>query len=253
MDDMTIRPAGEEHSLRGYFSVSRTATYGFLTALPLLVVYEVLIVAANRDAVHQIRISAEVWMKSLFALTGLAGSHILAVAVLVVGIIVIAVERRKKIPLRPKYFTFMICESAVYAAAVALLISRITTLIFGAAPAAAQMEEQSQLMQLTLSVGAGVYEELLFRVILVGGLFMIFKRLLSGKRAYVYILAAVIGALVFSAVHYTGAMGDEFEVSSFFFRALFGIALNALYLFRGFGIAAWTHALYDILVVLVLS
>ena len=58
-----------------------------------------------------------------------------------------------------------------------------------------------------------------------------------------------MGALLFSAVHYIGALGDAFTLPSFMFRFLFGLALNVVFLVRGFGIAAWTHALYDVMIV----
>ena len=44
--------------------------------------------------------------------------------------------------------------------------------------------------------------------------------------------------------------GDPFRVDSFVFRTLAGVAFSALYVFRGFGITAWTHALYDVLVLI---
>ena len=69
------------------------------------------------------------------------------------------------------------------------------------------------------------------------------------EKVTAYLIAAVVGAAIFSAVHYIGPLGDVFELPSFIFRFLFGLALNALFLVRGFGVAAWTHALYDILVV----
>jgi membrane protease YdiL (CAAX protease family) len=110
---------------------------------------------------------------------------------------------------------------------------------------------------LALSLGAGLYEELVFRVVLVGGLFWLFSTFRgkdSGENGWksaspAYLLAAVTGAAIFSAVHYVGALGDPFTLSSFTFRFLFGLALNGLFLARGFGIAAWTHAIYDVLVV----
>ena len=58
-----------------------------------------------------------------------------------------------------------------------------------------------------------------------------------------------MAAAIFSAVHYIGPFGDPFAVSSFMFRFLFGLMLNVLFIVRGFGIAAWTHALYDISIV----
>jgi hypothetical protein len=35
------------------------------------------------------------------------------------------------------------------------------------------------------------------------------------------------------------------------FRTIGGLFFSALYVLRGFGITAWTHALYDILVLVV--
>jgi hypothetical protein len=64
------------------------------------------------------------------------------------------------------------------------------------------------------------------------------------------IVAAVTGALIFSAFHYIGPLGDHLELGSFLFRAIAGLLLSALYLLRGFGIAAWTHALYDVILAL---
>jgi hypothetical protein len=61
----------------------------------------------------------------------------------------------------------------------------------------------------------------------------------------------VVGALLFSAVHYMGSMGDVFTLQSFTFRFLFGMALNALLMLRGFGITAWTHSLYNVMLILV--
>jgi len=110
------------------------------------------------------------------------------------------------------------------------------------------VQEMSTMRMIVLSIGAGLYEELIFRVVLVGGLFYFFQLVLEGKTG-AYVLAAILGAMAFSAVHYMGSMGDSFELPSFVFRFLFGLALNFLYLTRGFAIAAWTHALYDVMVV----
>src|SRR5206468_2585349 len=59
--------------------------------------------------------------------------------------------------------------------------------------------------------------------------------------------AVVLGAVVFSLFHYVGRYGDEFTLRSFTFRAVAGLLFSVLYLTRGFGITAWSHALYDVL------
>jgi hypothetical protein len=55
-----------------------------------------------------------------------------------------------------------------------------------------------------------------------------------------------LGALIFSAFHYIGPFGDRFTLASFTFRAVAGLLFSGLYVLRGFGITAWTHALYDV-------
>ena len=62
--------------------------------------------------------------------------------------------------------------------------------------------------------------------------------------------ATVLGAVIFSAFHYIGPLGDTLELGSFTFRMVAGLLLSGLFLARGFGIAAWTHALYDVFLTL---
>ncbi len=243
--------------LRGYLDASKTATYAFLSALPLLIAYEVLIAFVNRGLLHQVRVGAEVWIKQFVAMIGGTGLPVLAILVVGIGTVILIAERKQRPEIVPKYFLWMMAEGLVYAVLLAFLVGSIVGALFAMAPQGA-MEGQPLLTRLALSLGAGLYEELVFRVVLVGGLFWIFSRLMAGRkpagapadrRAGAYIAAAVIGALIFSGVHYTGSFGDTFTLSSFTFRFLFGLALNAVFLLRGFGIAAWAHALYDVLVV----
>lgn len=237
----------------GYFSLTRTATYGFLAALPLLIVYELLILIVNEGEVAQVRVGADVWVKEALASLGATGMFSLGILVLAVGLVVFLVERRKHIPIFPEYFAGMVAESFLYAVVVAILVSNLVGFFFSAAlaghmAAAQTLADIGTPKMLVLSIGAGLYEELIFRVLLVGGLFWAFQHVFNGNVG-AYLLAAVIGALAFSAVHYIGELGDAFEWTSFMFRFFFGLALNAIFLVRGFGLAAWTHALYDVLVV----
>lgn len=236
---------------RDYVRFSRTATYSFLAALPLLVGYHVLILVANVGSRSQVRVGAEVWITQLLAWVGATGMLALGVAVLLVGLGVLWAERKKHIPLRGVYFGRMVVESLAYAVVLAVLIGWVVGLLFAVAPQliAAQVAQTGWLTMIALSLGAGIYEELVFRVILVGGLFLALHRLTAWERGRAYVIAAVVGALLFSAVHYIGVFGDPFQLGSFTFRFLFGLALNAVFLVRGFGVAAWTHALYDVLVV----
>lgn len=227
-----------------YHRVTRTATYGFLSVLPLFVLYEVMIIAVNEGRLGQVRVGAEVWLKGLLALIGGTGFVVLGLVLIVVGGVIFFFERNEPIPIRARYFAWMVGESAAYAFVVALAVSTTVGLLFMAAPAVGDTWTR-----LALSIGAGVYEELLFRVLLVGGLYALMRRISQGTLGP-YLLAALVGAAIFSLVHYLGPFGDAFTLASFSFRFLFGLALNGLFLWRGFGVAAWTHALYDVMLVL---
>jgi hypothetical protein len=99
--------------------------------------------------------------------------------------------------------------------------------------------------RLMLSLGAGLYEELLFRVLLVSALAAGARTLFGFGTKGAGVFATLVGAFIFSAFHYIGPFGDPFRLTSFTFRAISGVAFSALYLLRGFGITAWTHSLYD--------
>ena len=87
-------------------------------------------------------------------------------------------------------------------------------------------------------------------MILVSGLAAVARHVLKLGPLPGGILATVVGALIFSAFHYVGAFGDPFELGSFTFRTIAGVIFSGLYLTRGFGITAWTHALYDVFLTL---
>jgi hypothetical protein len=101
--------------------------------------------------------------------------------------------------------------------------------------------------RIMLSVGAGIYEELLFRVVLVAALAWVGSAVFGWRRAVAGVWATLLGAMLFSAAHYIGAYGDRLTLYSFVFRMIAGVFFSALYLMRGFGVTAWTHALYDVL------
>jgi len=238
--------------MKDYLRLTRTATYGFWTALPLLLLYEVLIQLANEGHARQVRVGADIWLKQLLALLGGTGHLFVGLIVVIVGVLILLSERKKKLKLRPEYLLLVIAESLIYAVVAAVLLAALTRQIFPHAMWRLQAGgglPHGLLFNLALSLGAGLYEELVFRVLLVGAMFVVFEQLI-GKKMPAYVLAALVGAALFSWVHHLGELGDPFTPKVFFYRFAFGLALQGLYYWRGFGVAAWTHALYDILVVM---
>ena len=164
-----------------------------------------------------------------------------------IGFIIFYRERNSSRTIRSHYMLGMILESVIYAVLLGLLIGNFVTGILQIIPPES-VEELSLLQQLALSLGAGLYEELFFRVFLIFIFYRLFLFIFS-KSWHSYLASALLAALIFSFAHYTGSLGEPFTVGSFLYRFLFGLALNAIYVLRGFGMAAWTHASYDIMVV----
>jgi hypothetical protein len=146
----------------------------------------------------------------------------------------------------------MFAESCILALAFGVVIGTATVRLLGplrSLAAGANVLDGPMLARLTLSLGAGLYEELLFRVVLVA-LIANALRLIGLSRMISGVVAVVAGALIFSAFHYIGPFGEPMRLESFVFRFLAGLGFSALYLTRGFGITAWTHALYDVAVLM---
>ena len=100
-----------------------------------------------------------------------------------------------------------------------------------------------------LSLGAGVYEEFLFRVVLISLFSLIFSKVVGLKRITSLGLAVIISSLIFSGFHYVGIFGEPFLLQTFVFRFIGGLVLSILYVTRGYGITAYTHSFYDLFIV----
>lgn len=182
-----------------------------------------------------------------FGLTAAAGA---------VMVLVFAVLGRGQAPHARKLLQIAI-EGAAYALAMSAVTSWVVGKIF-AGPSARGVE--GPFVGLVMSLGAGFYEELAFRVVLFGLGTKFFVWLLARQRVgfvantprpgfkgtVVMAVWAIFCAAAFSAMHYVGSLADAFDTRSFVARAVLGLALTFVYVTRGFAAAVWTHALYDV-------
>jgi hypothetical protein len=243
----TPLPAGES----GYFASSRAPRYSILFALPLLLMYEGL-AALLETPQGGMRNGADALLRGAFsAAIGAYGPAIFMTAVILIGAGFVVMDlRRAREDLKPVYFPLMLAESSVLAIVFGLVIGTVTARLLGAvnllaAGAPDNLAQLSWSTRLMLSLGAGLYEELFFRVLMVSGLTALGVSVAGWTRRTAVIVAVITSAFIFSAFHYIPPYGDPLEVASFTFRFFSGLAFSALYVLRGFGITAWTHALYD--------
>ena len=236
-----------------YLRRSRSAWYSFLFVLPLLALYHAGVVVTNlgqrgvvvngADALLQAAlhaIGAGGWFTSAWFLAAIAGISIYR-----------ADPAAREERVRPRTFALMLAESALYAILFGGVVMGIVRALMPWVNAGLQIGPSLGVgRSLSISLGAGLYEELVFRVIGMGGLCWLLRRGFHVRDTPALLVAAVVSSLIFSLFHYLGALGDTFQLASFVFRFVAGMVLAAIYRWRGFGIAAGTHALYDVFVVL---
>jgi hypothetical protein len=143
--------------------------------------------------------------------------------------------------LKPLVWALRLGEGAVYAVAMCSIAQAATAHTLGT------KKGYGPFASIVMSMGAGFYEELAFRVILFGaGAWLVRKWKTGAASAGGEIIWACVAAACFSGVHYVGSLSDSFTLQSFLFRLVCGLVLTAIYRFRGFATAVWTHALYDV-------
>lgn len=99
------------------------------------------------------------------------------------------------------------------------------------------------------SFGAGIYEELVFRLICITLLVILLIDIARLPRAFAAGVIIAASALLFAAQHHPPLGAEPFNIVRFSFRTGAGLYLAGLFVFRGFGIAAGCHAFYNVLLV----
>lgn len=215
--------------------------------LPLLAAYEIGIVCVGGNHADALRNGADTWLRWALEVFGL--HQLYWAPALVAG--VFFVWSLLRLDDRPDDLMGvclgMALESVVFGLALWGISRGLPQLWEGLRTQMARGNGGDGLSQVVTFVGAGIYEELLFRLLLYTGLVALLRGL--GSPAVIAVLgAAALSATLFAAAHHVGPYGERFDDYIFVFRALAGVYFALLYQFRGFGIAVGAHALYDVLV-----
>jgi len=115
------------------------------------------------------------------------------------------------------------------------------------------MIKHSLLANVVTGIGAGIYEELIFRLVLICVLMIVFQDILGFSHTNSIVLSVLVSAALFSAHHHMDLLSgqvnhkDMFTWTEFGFRTIAGVYFAILFAVRGFGITAGAHAFYDII------
>lgn len=148
----------------------------------------------------------------------------------------------------------VLLESTLYALTMGSLIIFVMTELMGISPRLAGpggLPDQSLPTRFIMSIGAGLYEEAVFRLGLLTLCVYLAERVVGMKRWAALLMGLAASSLAFSAMHHIPPYGDPLSLGVFTFRTLAGVFFALLFWFRGFAVAVYTHALYDIYVLIV--
>lgn len=232
-----------------YWTVSRTPLTSLVFSLPLVAAYEGGVLLLGRGTPRN---GADVWLRHLLDGFGF-GAYFLLPILMAIGLLAWHHVAHDRWRCSPGVLLGMAAESLLWAfllIGLARLQERAWPLDPGweaAVRAAAAGPLEGLLERFVGYCGAGLYEEVLFRLLLLPAvIWLLGKAGLATAGAMLW--GVVLTSLAFSAAHYVGPLGDAFALYSFVFRAIAGVFFSIVFLVRGFGIAAGTHATYDFLV-----
>jgi hypothetical protein len=230
-----------------YFSATRHPWASLLFLTPLLAAYEGGVWWLGGNQAYQIRNGADAWLRWALDLFGV-GQVLAAPLVVLLVLLFWSWWRWSDRPDDPVTTFFgMAFESCLFAC-VLWQFSRNFVTIADLLGIKLQITVQVAPMAKVLTyIGAGIYEEVLFRLGLFVGLYAIL-RVVRIPVLFALVFAAVTAAIAFAAAHHIGPYGEPMRADYFVFRATAGLFFTLLFIVRGFGIAVGAHAGYDILI-----
>ena len=227
-----------------YWDLAQRPLNSLCFLLPLLVAYEVGVFWLGGTQAAALRNGADCWLRGALETVGGKYEWLLPV---IIALALLAWQGVSRQPwqVSPETWLGMLAESVLFA---------FLLVLFGQAQGALfqQWSQTSVAIPAELArgisfLGAGIYEEVLFRLLLIPACYGVWRLLLLPHKPAL-LMAVLLSSLLFAGAHYVGVTGETFTPFTFTFRVFAGIYFAALFALRGFGIAAGTHAAYDLLV-----
>jgi membrane protease YdiL (CAAX protease family) len=220
----------------GYFRRSELPLHSLAFLLPLIVTFEAATYFYPSETIAYRSI------QKFFGGLGATGRFLPALSIVAI-LLAIHIARKDSWKIDVRTLWLMGVESIALAlplVAVAMAISRWQA---GASVNVTGVDWRNQAI---LSLGAGIYEELVFRLVTITLLNLLLIDICKLPETLGYVLMVVISAVLFALYHYLGS--ETFNIRSFVFRTMAGVYFAAIFVSRGFGITAGAHAAYDVLI-----
>ncbi|HVU65192.1 MAG TPA: CPBP family intramembrane glutamic endopeptidase [Phycisphaerales bacterium] len=252
--------APEALPLDNYWTRSMRPLHVLVFLLPLIGAYELgsLLYLSDHLSGKSLSVTAYKLFLDLFHLFGLAGASLPSIALLFV-FLTWHLIKQDSWKIDPNTLAGMFLESLAWTLpllVMAAMFSHARAMAAGVGVGEARevlanttlpLNQLPAMTQFTIAVGAGLYEEMLFRLVGLALLHFILVDLIGIKPFWGHPAAILVAALAFAAYHQNQTSME------FLFKMIAGIYFGTVYMMRGFGIVVATHALYDILVLVVLQ
>ena len=230
--------------IRTYWQVTRNSTFGLLLVLPLWLLYEVLAFQLNDGWLGELRTGTDLLVKYfLWKLDLNPGIGAVLILVAAAAFVLARREEVRESTRRPSFFGYAILESVVYALLFGVVVGGVLELFLSQGYSA----RHPRVAALVMNLGAGVYEELFFRLVLISAVVAALGKMTRWPERAQYALAVGLSAVLFASAHHLQVFQEPLNLRAWGFRFLAGVAFALLFIARGVGIAAYTHSLYNVL------
>ena len=211
----------------------------------MLFLYEMMCWFQFTGTYTEIRNGADVFLRQLIMGYGKYSESIYGLVLIIVFFVIMSLNKNvvKKGRLKFTFLAFMLAESLLWSVGFIILMSISDKLILSI------LDRNIIPEQFYLAIGAGIWEELLFRFGAIGLSLSFLTKVIGYSGIFSSLIAVLFAAVLFSLFHYLGPFGDIFSYKSFYLRTLAGIFLGLLYLFRGIGITVYTHIFFDMAII----
>ncbi|HWG45097.1 MAG TPA: CPBP family intramembrane glutamic endopeptidase [Gemmataceae bacterium] len=231
-----------------YLRSTRHPWPSLLFVLPLVLAYEGGVAVLGGPHPENLRNGADNWLRVGLTRVGISWGW-LPPAVLLALMALWTWKRRQERPIELlAVLSGMVLESVAFALGLWAMSRALGPMLeeFGI-PLAVTGGTEPAVGQVITYLGAGIYEEALFRLILFSCLVRVMQ-LVDVNGLLAIPLAATASALLFSVAHHIGPYGQAYSNYLFLFRLIAGLYFALLFQFRGFGIAVGAHACYNLMV-----
>ncbi|MCW5756489.1 MAG: CPBP family intramembrane metalloprotease [Phycisphaeraceae bacterium] len=251
-----------------YARASRSPLHILVFLLPLIIIYEVGLAMRHTELATTGGVRAWTMLAQAMQTLGVSPSIVvgysLPAAVIITVLLFWQVLEKRAWKLRPAVVVLMAAETVAWMVPLLLFAGVLTALTqpepqatHGAAQplgpvTLADIEQLSWQARLVIAIGAGLYEELLFRMALLALLHAILADLCRLSPKTVLAIALPLSSIAFMLYHDVWtSTGIALWPALLYLSG--GLYLGAIYLLRGFGLAVGTHACYNTTVLVLLG